>query len=343
VHREALKIGTVEECLRIEGTAEVNSSRDGLELGEVNVGELVVAGNNEATLDSLENGHADVGQGGVVVEGQIGGGGQVRGGESLELSTPEAELALELLQGGHGDRADVTEGHVGGRLKVGELNLELVPVTSEVNQVGGVLQVVDVDGLQVGVVGDLELADSLEGDTVQGGKTSVGDDNVTSIGNTSGESQGLKGGESLPVNLTNGGELSEAKLGEKSDLVQGEAVGDGHEGGGDDAGEGSAVGTGQGTGDLLDTAEGKGTGEVRLDLDVTTDGGAAVKGIGIALGGDGGIAAGWETRISLSSSTLNYSVYSQSEARASLEAANAGRRYLTKDMAILLRDRVSPC
>lgn len=182
-----MKTGTVEECLRIEGTAEVNSSRDGLELGEVNVRELVVTANNEASLDSLENGHADVGQGGVVVEGQISGGGQVGGGESLELSTPEAELALELLQGGHGDRANVTEGHVGGSGEVGELNLKLVPVTSEVNQVGGILQVVDVDGLQVGVVGDLELADSLEGDTVQGGKTSVGDDNITSIGNTGGE------------------------------------------------------------------------------------------------------------------------------------------------------------
>jgi hypothetical protein len=90
VHSGACKTGTVEECLRIEGTAEVNSSRDGLELGEVNVRELVVTANNEASLDSLENGHADVGQGGVVVEGQISGGGQVGGGESLELSTPRS-------------------------------------------------------------------------------------------------------------------------------------------------------------------------------------------------------------------------------------------------------------
>ena len=287
-----MKAGTIDGSLRIEGATEVNSSSNGLELGQINVSEHVVTGNDEATLDSLENGHADVGQGGVVVEGQVGSGGQVGSRERLELSTPEAELALELLQGGHGDGADVTEGHVVGSGEVGELNLELVPVTSEVNQVSGVLQVVDVDGLQVGVVGDLELANGLEGDTVKAGEASVGDNNITSIGNTSGEGQRLESGKSLPVDRANGGEVIEAQLSEKSGLVQGEAVGDGHERGGDDAGEGSAVVTGQGTGDLLDAVEGKGTREGGLDGDITADGGAAVKGIGIGLAGDGSITAG---------------------------------------------------
>lgn len=290
--QEKLEIGTGVWHLRVKGTAEVDGTGDGGQLGQVNVRQLVVTADNETTVNLLESGDADVGQLGVVVKGQIGSGGQVGSGESLELSTPEAELALELLQRGHGHGADVAEGHVVSSAEIGKVNLELVPVTSEVDQVGGVLQVVDVDLLHVGVVGDLELADGLQGDTVEVLETSVGDQDITSFRNTALEVQGLKGGEGLPVDLTDGSELSKAQLGEAGALLQGETVADRRDFGGDDASKLSSVLGSDATGDLLDAVDGEVTTKGRVDLHVTAEGGAAGKGIGVALGLDGNITTG---------------------------------------------------
>jgi hypothetical protein len=276
---------------RVELAAEVNSTSDLLQLGQVNGLELVVTGNGETTVNLGQNGHGDVGELGVVVEHQVTGGGQVGSRESGELSTPEAELTGELLQRGNGDAGDVAEGHVGTSAEVGQLNLESIVVTGEVDQVGSVHQVVDVDLLEITVVLNLELVDSLQGNTVQGGQTGVLDDNITSLGDTSVEVEGLELGKSVPLDGADGGQLGESKLGQAGKTLQVEGFANGSQGGGSDVGNILTTGADDGTRDGLNTGKGEGAGVGLGDGDITIQLGAGSDTIGIGLVFDGGVTA----------------------------------------------------
>lgn len=276
---------------RVEGTAEVNGTGNGLEVGQDDGVQLVVAGDDETTVDLAQGGHADVGEAGVAVEGQVSGGGQVGSRELGEVGLPETELAGELLQRRNGDGLDVADGQVLGGAEVGELDLELLAVTGEVDQVGSVGQVVDVDSLQVGVVLNVEGADRLQRDTVQSAQTGVDDGDIANVGDTGGEVEVLETSKSLPVDHTDGGELGEAQSGEDGGLVDPEVVADGLEGGGNDAGEAGGIVGGDAALNLLDTVQGEGTGEGLVNLDVTADSRAAGEGVGVALGLDSGVTA----------------------------------------------------
>lgn len=276
----------------VEGTAEVNGTVNTLEHGQADGGELVITGNGESTVNSLQNGHADVGQLGVVLEDQVTGLGKVGSGESLELGTPEAELTGKLLKGRQGDRGDVLEGHVGTGAEVGKIDLEGIVVTREADQVGGVHEVVDVDGLQITVVLDAEGTDSLEGNTGQISETSVGDADIAGLGDTLGERQGLELRESLPVDGANRVELSEVKQGQGGESLQVEGFADRCERAGADRADVLATGADQTTSNLLDTAERKVAAVGLVDGDITLDGGASVDRISVALGADLGITAG---------------------------------------------------
>lgn len=286
------------ENLRVELAAEVNGTGNLLQLGQVNGGELVVTGNGETTVNGLQDGHGDVGELGVVVENEVTGGGQVGSRESGELSTPEAELTGELLQRGNGDAGDVAEGHVGTSAEVGQLNLESIVVTGEVDQIGSVLQVVDVDLLEITVVLNLELVDSLQGDTVQGGQTGVLDDNITSLGDTSVEVEGLELGEGVPLDGADGGQLGEGELSEAGKTLQVESIADGSQGSGGDVGNVLTTIADDGTGDGLDTSDREGAGEGLGDGHVTLDLGARGDTVGIGLGFDGGVTA-WKSEAKL--------------------------------------------
>jgi hypothetical protein len=275
----------------VEGTAEVNGTVDTLQHGQRDGGQLIVTGNGETTGDSLQDGHADVGQLAVVLEDQITSLGEVGSGEGLELGTPEAELASELLKGGHGDRGDVLEGHVGTGAQVGEVDLEGVEVTREADNVGGVLQVVDVDGLQVTVVLDAEGTNGLERDTVEVSQTGVSDADIAGLCDTLGEVQGLELGESLPVDGTNGVELSELEQGQGGETLQVEALADGGEGRSGDGADISTTGAEKATGDLLDAVELEVAAEGLVNGHITLESGASVDAIGIALGLDLGVTA----------------------------------------------------
>lgn len=188
---------------RVEGTAEVNGAGDNLQLGQLDGTQLVVAGDDEATVNLGQDRHADVGKISVAVEGQVGGRGQVGGGERGDVGCPETELASELLQRRNGDGLDVADGDIAGGAKVGEHDLKLLVVTGEVDQVGSVGQVVDVDSLQVVVVLDVEGTDRRQRDTVQSAQTGVDDGDITNVGDTGGEGESLETGKSLPVDSTN--------------------------------------------------------------------------------------------------------------------------------------------
>lgn len=287
----------------VEGTAEVNGTLDGLQAGQRDDVKVIITGDSETTADGLEDGHGDVGQLGVVLEDQVTSLGQVRGGEGLELGTPEAELASELLEGRQGDSRDVLEGHALTSAEVGEVNLEGVEVAGEADRVGGVLQVVDVDGLQVTVVLDAEKTDGLQRDTVQVGQTSVGDADITGLGDTLGEAQGLQLGKSIPLDATNGVEFGEVEQGESGETLKVEGITNAGEGGSGDGADVGTLGALEATADLLDTAEDKVTAVGLVNGDVTVDAAASVDAIGVALGLDLGVTAVGCSRMSVSLSS----------------------------------------
>lgn len=269
--------------LLVKLAAEVNGTGHGSQLGEVDGRELVVTSNLEATIDGLELRHADVGDLGVVDEDQVTSLGQVGGSKGGEAVTPETELTGELLEGRNGDGADVTEGHVLTARQVGQLNLQRVEVTGEVDETSGVLQVVHVDRLQLSVLGDIEGLDLLEGDSVQAGETSVGDGDAGGLSDTLAEVESLQVGEGGEGDLVDRGQGAEAEGGEGSQTAQLEGGGDGLQAG---AGQGGHVGStldGQTAIDLLDAVQVQVTGVVLADLDVTLDGLAAGVAVGIGL------------------------------------------------------------
>lgn len=240
----------------------------------------------ETTVDGLENGHADVGKVGVVVEDEIASAGEVGSAEVGERVAPEAELSAQLLEGGDRDGADVAEGHVGTTGKVGEDNLERVQVTSEVDQTSGVGQVVDVDGLQVGVLGDVESADALERDTIQAGQTGVGDLDIASLGDTLGEVERLELREGGPGDGTDAAQVGQAEGGQGGQTVQLEGVTDRGKAGGGERGEVAGAIARESTGDLVGTVDAQVTREALADLNVTGELRASGVAVGIALAGD---------------------------------------------------------
>lgn len=270
----------------VKSTAKVNSTSDGLETRERDVGKLVVTHDLETTVDSLELRHAEVGELSVVVESKVTGLGEVGGTEGLEAVTPETHLTGQVVERGHGNAADVTEGHVGTAGEVGELDFERVHVTSEVDETGGLGQVVDVDSLEVGVLSDVEVTNLVEGDTVKAGQTSVGDGNVASLRDTSGELKLLQLGKSSELDATNAAQSAKVESVETSKAIELEGVADLAEVGGSQRGKVASTSAAETTGDLLDVVEGQGVGDLLGDFDITLEGLARAVAIDVALAGD---------------------------------------------------------
>lgn len=271
------------ENVLVELAAKVNGTGDLLKLGEVERLQLVVAGDLEATVDGLEVGHADVGELLVALEDQVTGLGQVGGAEGLEVETPETELAGQLLERGERSVADVAEGHVLGTGKVGQGDLEGLRVTGEVHEASGVLQVLDVDLLHVPVVGDVELTDPLQGDTVEAGQAGVGDVDIAGIGDTLFEAQALQLGQSGELDGADLGEGAHLQGGEAGEAVQVEGLLDAAEFGGGDGSDVSGPLGGEATVDLLDAIKAQFALGLLFDLEVTLDGLAGAVFLQIAL------------------------------------------------------------
>ena len=277
--------------LLAEAATEVNSTGQLGERGQVNDIQLVVTGNGETTVDGLEVGDGDVGQLGVVVEDHVTASLQLGGVEGLELGTPEAELTVQVLQRGHGDGADVTEGQTLGVGQVGQRDFDGVTVERQVDDTGGVDELVQVGGLQVSVGLDVELADHLKADTVKRGQTGVGDGNIAGLVDTLLEGKAAEGGQGVELDLADRGELGEAQFTQDSQVVEGEVAANGAERVTGDGAERRGAVAHNVTGDLLDAIEGKALGVRALDGQGTVDGLARLEVIGIALGFDGGVTA----------------------------------------------------
>lgn len=280
------------ENLLVESTGEVDGTGDGFELREVDRAELVVASDQETTVDSLQNGKAEVVEVRVVLENKVTSLGKVGSRKRRELVTPETQLTLKLLERGKRDGADVTDGQVRTRGQVGKQDFEILVVTSEVDQVGGVLEVVHVNLLEVGVVGDDELADSVERDSVQGSQASVDNLNVICLGDTLVEAEVLEHGKSLEVDRTDLCELRELEAGESHNTLEVEGVIDGGKFRSRELSNVFAAVAGQSTLDSLDTVDGDGATEAGVQLDVTVESLAAAVTIEVALTLDGDGLAG---------------------------------------------------
>lgn len=270
----------------VKSTAKVNGTSDGLEARERDVGKLVVTHDLETTVDSLELRHAEVGELGVVVESKVTGLGEVGGAEGLEAVTPEAHLTGQVVERRNQNAADVTEGHVGTAGEVGELDLERVHVTSEVDQTGGLGQVVDVDSLEVGVLSDVKVTNLVEGDTVKAGQTGVGDGNVAGLRNTSGELKLLQLGKSSELDAANAAQSAKVESVETSKAIELEGVADLAEVGGSQRGKVASTSAAEATGDLLDVVEGQRVGDLLGDFDITLEGLARAVAVDVALAGD---------------------------------------------------------
>lgn len=186
----------------------------------------------------------------------------------------------------HGNAANVTEGHVGTASKVGKLNLERVHVTSKVDQTSRVGKVVDVDGLQVEVLGNVEVLNGVERDTVQAGQTSVGDGDIVGFRDTGSKLKLLQLGQSSPLDATNAAKRAEAQGVESCEAVQLEGGANGTQGRSRERGEVAGTFAAETTGDLLNTVQGKSVGNLFADLNITVEGLAAVVLVGITLAGD---------------------------------------------------------
>lgn len=272
--------------LLIERTREVNGTSDGLQSREGDARELVVTSDPEATFDGLENGKAEVGQLGVVVEDHVTGLGEVGSAEGLETVTPEANLTGKVVERRHGHHADIAEGHVGAASQVGQLDLQRIHVTSKIDETSGVGQVVDVDVLQVEVLGNIKVTNGVKRNTFQAGETRVGDGDIAGLGDTGGEIKLLQLGQSRPFNATDFAERSEAQSVEFRKTVQIEGVFNGRHLGGGQRGQVAGTIDLEATVDLLNTVQGESVGNLLADFDVTVKGLAAVVLVGISLAGD---------------------------------------------------------
>lgn len=101
----------------------------------------------------------------------------------------------------------------------------------------------------------------------------------------------LQTSKSLPVDGADGGERGEAHGGEDGRLEEVEVVANRVERRSNDTSQTGGIGGVDASGDLLDTVQGEVTREAVVNLDGTSDGLAAGKGVGIGLGHDSGVTA----------------------------------------------------
>ena len=277
----------------VELTAEVNGTSHSLEIREVQCPQLVIAGDQEATVNLLQCGHADVLDIVVAEESQVHRRGQVGSNKLLEGITPESKTASQVGEHRKGDIADVPEGHVGAADELGELNRQTVVVTSKVDEPSGVGETVNVDLGQESVLSDDQAADGAEGDAFQVGKTGVGNEHIAGLGNALSEIQALQQGQSLPVDAADTGQGVHLQRRQASEAVQFELVADRVELRSTESAQLGGIEGRQATSDLLDTVQGNDVGGLMTDLDIALQGlaGAVAIGIALALDLDGVTAA----------------------------------------------------
>lgn len=264
--------------------ADVNGTFNGPEVLEaVDGDELGVVGNLVLATDGRQFGERDVGERRVGDEGDATGLREVGRGEGLEEVVLEDQRSVHAGQRRQHDLAAVTEGHVQGRLQVGEAGDEALGVGLEGQRGGDVLEL-RLDTGQVRVVVDVEVLHHLQVNALERYKLSVGDQDVLGSADTRRKGQVLQRGQSLPLDGVDLAKLGEGETRQGGEVVKHKASADPGQAAGLDGVDAERAGAVQLAVDSLDASQGEVAIILRSDDDVSRDGSTvAAQGIGIAL------------------------------------------------------------
>lgn len=233
----------------LEGSAKEHVL-DALELGETsNFVQLGVVDNSQITRDGGEVRERDVGELGIVDEGDgttvLGGtdAGKVGSLVGLEVRVGlKSDTVLNLLEGGRAEALDAGNLDLVGRLELSEVDLHVVAVLGENERVGDVDQV----GVELGeslVTVNGQALDGSEVETTNVAEESIGNVDGACLADTRrGELQGRELTQTSERELVQLGQLRQANAGEQAGVLDLEVAANGGERGGGDAKQaGSAV------------------------------------------------------------------------------------------------------
>lgn len=277
-----------------EVSGDVDGS-SGAELWEtIDSQEVGAVGNEKTTTDSLELWHGDVAELAVTDESDITTNlGQVWCHDGAHVGAVDTEGGVDRLEGWNAELGDVANGHVVCPLKVWERKLEVWSVVVD-DQSGGDVTNLSGDGAEESIVGDLEESDLVEVDAVEGGESSIGDEDAVSLAQWSREGELLKSVEGSPLNGTDLLEDWHDQGRHDGQLGEAHGTSDGGQGVGTKGWEADGLDGDQVTVELLDTIKVDGLDDILADNNVTGEGRARSKsqGVGLVLNGVG-LALAW--------------------------------------------------
>jgi len=262
--------------LRVDLVAvHVESTTNGLENGEAgDIGKLSVVLNGETTTDGRELGERDVGDLLVADNGKSATDvGEVRGLEALKEVAVESEGAVDGGERRNADGGGVGNGDAGGPLKVGEGDRDVATVGVHV-QLGANVAELHGDVVQVVVVLNVHGVNHCEVDTVERVQLGVANADTVGLLDHVGEGKTLEGSESHPLDGVDLVELGEVEGGENLAVLEVEgAVNSPQAVGGQRSELGDVVG-GQVASDDFDVVELDVVGGAGGDGDAAREGGA---------------------------------------------------------------------
>lgn len=213
-------------CLRGEVSGEVNGTTNISKGREANVAESSVVGNLDSSTDLLEDGDGDVGEGVILINGKTTAanisntdGGQVWCRNGGQETLNNSQRSSHGVQGWEGDALDLSESQVGGFLKVGELNIQLLAVGINVQKAGDVDNL-GAESLQAVVVVDVNGSSGLQVNTIEGAQEGVADLEGLGLGDSGGEGQGGQSWKSNKADASDAGQFGEREGGQESQVVQ---------------------------------------------------------------------------------------------------------------------------
>lgn len=201
-------------------SADVETTTDTLQDGESDLSELGVVGDLQVVGDLGQLGESEVVEVVVANDGEgLANLSKVGRSKVLEIVVVETERTVELHQRRHADGTAETESHVGGPDQVGKLDLDGLVVVGEGK---GIRDVTKLHGnlVDVTVVGDEQVLDLLDVDTLERPEAGVLDADLLRSLNGGSEAEVLEVGESVPLQGVHLLELGEVDGVEAGELVK---------------------------------------------------------------------------------------------------------------------------
>lgn len=285
--------------LRGEVSREVNRTTDSSQGWEADGLQRGVVGNLVSASNGLEVGNRDVLERRVGDEGQasksssgVSNRGQVWSGKAVEVVLVEDQRSVHGGQRWDANGRNIAESGIVGPHEVRELDLQILTVGCDVEDVRDAANL----GAELGetaVVVDVQGANGLQVDTIEGGQEGVLDGYAGGVRDELREGQFTQGGESVPEDGGGRGQVGEGQGGEGGQVEQVEAAPDGLDTAAAEGDQVSSAVADQVTVDLGGAADINGATSFWADHDAACDGFAlsVCLGIGLAADGTGGLGA----------------------------------------------------